>query len=64
MKGYIEIYQGSIKDENLSFSDPNMIVAGAADHVVDILTSLPAPSSLSVAQASSKIGRASCRERV
>ena len=47
MKGYVEIYRGSIKGENLIYSDPNMIVDGAAEHVVDILTALPSPSSLS-----------------
>jgi len=53
MKGYVEIYQGSIKDENLIFSDPNMIVDGAGHHVIDVLTTLPTPSSLTVAQTSS-----------
>ena len=53
MRGYIEIYQGDISEENLIFSDNNLIVDGAGHHVVDILTTLPTPSSLSVAQASS-----------
>tara|TARA_R100000458_G_scaffold14009_1_gene11825 strand:- start:3520 stop:4449 length:930 start_codon:yes stop_codon:yes gene_type:complete len=53
MKGYIEIYQGSIKDENLIFSEPNMIVDTAGHHIVDVLTTLPTPSSLTIAQSSS-----------
>jgi hypothetical protein len=53
MKGYVQIYQGSIKDENLIFSEPNMIVDTAGHHIVDVLTTLPTPSSLSVVQASS-----------
>tara|TARA_R110002020_G_scaffold91773_2_gene222756 strand:- start:4949 stop:5884 length:936 start_codon:yes stop_codon:yes gene_type:complete len=52
MKGYVEIYQGSIKDENLIFSEPNMIVDTAGHHIVDVLTSIPTPSSLSIAEAS------------
>ena len=52
MKGYVEIYQGSIKDENLIFSEPNMIVDTAGHHIIDVLTSIPSPSSLSIAQAS------------
>jgi hypothetical protein len=46
MKGYIEIYKNDIRKENLIFSDPNMIVDGAGEQIIDILTCLPAPSSL------------------
>ena len=53
MKGYIEIYQGGITEENLIFSDNNLIVDGAAHHVIDILTTPPIPTSLTVAHTSS-----------
>ena len=53
MKGYIEIYQGRIAEENLIFSEGNMIVDGAGEHVTDILTTLLVPSALLVAQTSS-----------
>lgn len=55
MRGYIEIYQGEQTEENLIFSEHNLIVDGAGQHVVDILTSLPTPSSLLVSQSSSII---------
>ena len=53
MKGYIEIYQGKLTEENLIFSEDNMIVDGAGHQVVDILSTLPIPASMTVAQTSS-----------
>ena len=53
MKGYIEIYQGRITEENLIFSEGNMIVDGAGEHVTDIFTTLLVPSALLIAQTSS-----------
>jgi len=46
MEGHIEIFQGSPCKENLIFSEKNLIVDGAGMHVVDILTNLNSPSSL------------------
>jgi hypothetical protein len=48
MEGYIEIYQGNLNNENIIFSEHNMVVDGAKDHIVDIFTTIQSPSSLSV----------------
>ena len=55
MKGYLEIFKGPIKSENLIFSDYNFIVDQAGEHVVDILTFLPSPSSVINAVTSSTL---------
>tara|TARA_R110002167_G_scaffold284935_4_gene490108 strand:- start:525 stop:1376 length:852 start_codon:yes stop_codon:yes gene_type:complete len=46
MKGYIEIYQGELTENNLMFSEENMIVDSAAEHVVDVFTTPFIPSAL------------------
>ena len=55
MEGYLEIFKGPIKSENLIFSDYNLIVDQAGEHVVDILTFLPSPSSVINAVTSSTL---------
>lgn len=46
MKGYIEIYHNGPSKKELIFEEHNMIVDSAGEHVVDILTLNPEPSSL------------------
>tara|TARA_R110000850_G_scaffold46310_3_gene116549 strand:- start:929 stop:1783 length:855 start_codon:yes stop_codon:yes gene_type:complete len=46
MKGYVEIYQGNPTENNLIFSEGNLIVDSAGEHVVDVFTTLYTPSAL------------------
>ena len=55
MKGYLEIFKGPIKSENLIFSEYNLIVDQAGEHAVDILTTLPATSAVEYTQTSSTL---------
>ena len=55
MRGYLEIFKGPIKSENLIFSEYNLIVDQAGEHAVDILTTLPATSAVEYAQTSSTL---------
>lgn len=50
MKGYVEIFSGRVSDDHLIYSDYNMIVDGAGEHIIDVLTTIPTPSSLAVNQ--------------
>ena len=46
MKGYVEIYQGDITENNLIFSEENIIVDSAAEHIIDVFTTHYIPSAL------------------
>ena len=44
MRGFVEIYQGKGDDMELIHADDNIIVDGAREHIVDILTFTPPPT--------------------
>lgn len=52
MRGSVEVYQGFCRGDSIEFSDTpihvdnNLIVEGAKEHIVDMLTWIPSPSSI------------------
>lgn len=58
MDGYIQIYNGSIENDNIIFEDHNLVVDGASEHIASMFTYLPSPSSISasIARANSVAG--------
>ena len=46
MKGYIEIYQGELTENNLIFSEENIIVDSAGEHIADVFSTPYIPSAL------------------
>jgi len=46
MKGYVQVYNGDLKNSNIIFEDHNLIVDTASEFIADAFTILPAPSSV------------------
>tara|TARA_R110000765_G_scaffold84080_2_gene162883 strand:- start:1189 stop:2961 length:1773 start_codon:yes stop_codon:yes gene_type:complete len=47
MDGYIQIYNGSLEDNNIIFEEHNLIVDSAAEHICRMFTYPPSPLSIS-----------------
>ena len=52
MQGNLEIYQGYSNTEELIFSENNIVVDGAKEHIAEVMTYYPSPSAVSASVSS------------